>query len=232
MSDIASAGLPMDTGAIVALPASEAPEWSCVPLAGTAPLVRVVRGLLAAVPEPRVVVVVARPHDVRVRELLAVDGCGDVVVTNVDPSASRGKAIEVGLDYLVQQHFSLSRVLVHDASRPLAPPELAERVLAGLMAGHSIVVPVMPVTDSVKAVDAHSRIVATIDRTTLLSVQSPRGFAVETLVELVGRGATDELAAALDSGMAIEPVAGHADAARFTLAADATLLEAIIATRR
>ena len=42
---------------------------------------------------------------------------------------------------------------VIDVRHPLVPGEVTDRVIAGLRAGHPIVVPVVPVTDSVKRVD-------------------------------------------------------------------------------
>jgi len=75
-------------------------------------------------------------------------------------------------------------------------------------------------------------VTATVDRATLLAVQYPRGFVCSTLSELIVDGATDELQVALAAGLPVETVDGHADAVRFTLPADAALLEAVIASRR
>ena len=44
-------------------------------------------------------------------------------------------------------------VLVHDAARPLTPPEVVTRVLAALADGAPAVVPVLPVVDTTVVVD-------------------------------------------------------------------------------
>jgi 2-C-methyl-D-erythritol 4-phosphate cytidylyltransferase len=81
---------------------------------------------------------------------------------------------------------SIPVLLVHDAARPLAPPALAAAVLAELAAtGCAAVVPVLPLTDTVKLVDAQGLVTATPDRAGLRVLQSP----VAVRAELVGPGA-------------------------------------------
>jgi 2-C-methyl-D-erythritol 4-phosphate cytidylyltransferase len=85
----------------------------------------------------------------------------------------------------------------------------------------------------VKSVDERGTVVETVDRTTLRTVQYPRGFAASSLAELLGSGPIDdEFDTAVAAGLPIAMVDGHADAVRFTLPADAELLDAIITSRR
>jgi 2-C-methyl-D-erythritol 4-phosphate cytidylyltransferase len=94
-----------------------------------------------------------------------------------------------------------SALLVHDAMRPLAPPALVARVAAELVdTGCAAVVPVLPLTDTVKLVDADDLIIATPDRAGLRVLQTP----VAVRAELVGPGA-DPIAAVLELA-AVEPV--------------------------
>jgi 2-C-methyl-D-erythritol 4-phosphate cytidylyltransferase len=96
---------------------------------------------------------------------------------------------------------STSALLVHDALRPLAPPDLVARVAAELVnTGCAAVVPVLPLTDTVKLVDADDLITATPDRAGLRVVQTP----VAVRAELVEPGA-DPIAAVLALA-AVEPV--------------------------
>ena len=44
-------------------------------------------------------------------------------------------------------------LVVHDAARSFAPPELVERVCAALRLGHRAVIPVLEVVDTVKQID-------------------------------------------------------------------------------
>lgn len=70
-------------------------------------------------------------------------------------------------------------VLVHDAMRPLAPAGLVRAVLG---AGKAAVVPVLPLTDTVKQVDAGGRVLGTPDRGGLLVVQTPQAFRADLLL--------------------------------------------------
>lgn len=70
-------------------------------------------------------------------------------------------------------------VLLHDALRPLAPSCLVEAVLA---TGEPAVVPVLPLTDTVKQVDADGRVLGTPDRSGLLVVQTPQVIRADLLL--------------------------------------------------
>jgi 2-C-methyl-D-erythritol 4-phosphate cytidylyltransferase len=108
-------------------------------------------------------------------------------------------------------------------------------VIAALLAGSPVVMPVLAVTDSVKAVDANGAVTDTLDRSTLRTVQYPRGFAIDELNRLLdGRTSDDfdELDAALRTGTQITLVDGDADAFVVELPRDTDYVEAIIASRQ
>ena len=73
-------------------------------------------------------------------------------------------------------------VLVHDAARALTPPELIVRVVDALRAGHRAVVPALPLSDTIKAVDANGVVLGTPERAGLRAVQTPQGFATDLLL--------------------------------------------------
>jgi len=94
--------------------------------------------------------------------------------------------------------------------------------------------PVLAVTDSVKAVDARGAVTGTLDRSTLRTVQYPRGFAADQLSQLLaGRTSDefDELDESLRTGTRITFVEGDADAFVVELPRDAAFVEAFIACR-
>jgi 2-C-methyl-D-erythritol 4-phosphate cytidylyltransferase len=100
--------------------------------------------------------------------------------------------------------------------------------------GGAVVMPVLAVTDSVKAVDPHGSITATVDRSVLRAVQFPRGFTVDALTGLLERhtsGDFDEISSAIDSGAVVMFVEGDPDAFRAELPRDAEFVEAIVASR-
>ena len=105
-----------------------------------------------------------------------------------------------------------------------------------LSAGHGgadAVLPIRPVTDSVKAVDARGAVTATLDRSPLRTVQFPRGFDAAVLERLLADGAADfdELGAALSAGTPLTLVEGDTDTMSFDLPADSAFLAAVIAGR-
>ena len=146
----------MDVSVVVPLPISVADNTAAafLPLVAEPPLVRVVRTLLGAVAEPgRIVVAAAEPLVDEVRAALASVELTSVTVAAVDGEASRADCLAAALEYLRQASFSTTHVLVHDISSPLISADVAQRVVAGMRGGGTVVMPELPVTDSVKAVD-------------------------------------------------------------------------------
>ena len=124
------------------------------------------------------------------------------VVTVVDGGANRADSVRAAMAALLPDTES---VLVHDAARALAPEAVFHRVAAALGAGASAVIPVMPVVDTVKTVEATSGdgaavapelVTGTAPRESLRAVQTPQGFALTTLKR------AHEAAAGFDAGQA------------------------------
>ena len=205
-------------------------------LAGAAPLARAVRTMLgpaAVVEQRRVVVATAKQLIDEVRECLAAHELSSVAV--VDGATDRRRCIAAGLEYFAGESISTQLVLVHDYRCPLAPADLCDRVVARLRTGSAVVIPALPLTDSVKAVDSSGRVVGTVDRSTLAAAQYPRGFTADRLAQLVAVCATDvldEVEEAIRSGIQITVVQGDPDAFAVDVPHDAQLVEAIIAARQ
>ena len=72
------------------------------------------------------------------------------------------------------------RVVVHDAARPFATPELVRAVVAALKGAHGAA-PAIPVSDTLKEV-RDRRVIRTVDRSSLWAVQTPQAFVTEALV--------------------------------------------------
>lgn len=124
-----------------------------------------------------------KPLWVRARDALLEGGVAQVVVVGDVPGgiaggARRRDSTAAGLDHLPAE---ASLVLVHDAARPLAAPELVRRVIDRLRdGGVDAVVPAVPVRDTIKRVSG-GRVVETLDRSTLVAVQTPQGFTFDAL---------------------------------------------------
>ena len=91
----------------------------------------------------------------------------------------RHESVRKGLEALRD---SIDTVLVHDAARPLTPPEVFQRVVAEVREHRQAVVPVVPVADTIKRTDGGTTVLGTLDRSTLAAVQTPQGFPRELLV--------------------------------------------------
>jgi 2-C-methyl-D-erythritol 4-phosphate cytidylyltransferase len=224
----------VELSAIVPLPIAVGDIRAAVftPLAGEPPLVRILRTMLGAAIEPAAVVATAEPLVDDVRKCLAAHGLSVGVVV---AAGTRAQCLTAGLEYLERKSISPRHVLIHDVRRPLASAGLSDRVIAELRRGSAVVMPTLPLTDSVKAVDARGSVTGTLARSLLRAVQYPRGFATDQLAQLLNqRVATefDEVEEAIRAGVPIAVVDGDSDAFVAELPRDAAFVEAIIACRR
>jgi 2-C-methyl-D-erythritol 4-phosphate cytidylyltransferase len=126
-------------------------------------------------------------------------------------------------------------VLVHDAARCLAPPQLFAAVAAAVRAGAPVVVPVVAVTDTLTSVEGE-RVVRTVDRATLRVVQTPQGFQREVLERAHAEApadhpATDDASLAEALGYPVATVAGSDAAFKITRPLDLAAAEALLAQR-
>jgi len=100
-------------------------------------------------------------------------------------------------------------VLVHDAARPLLTPEIAQQVIAALLADPEAdaAIAALPVTDTIKRADAHGAVRETLDRSELWAVQTPQVFRRAALQRALDVSA-EELAQATDDAWLVERAGG------------------------
>ena len=225
----------VDLSVIVPLPAAVVDNRAAAfaALAGEAALARVVRSVLG--PRRRIVVAAANQLADEVRECLSAHELASVTVAVVEGSATRRECVKTALEHLGGESIPTPLVLVHDHRYPLAPSDVCDRVIERLRDGSPVVFPVLPLTDSVKAVDPRGRITETVDRSTLRTVQYPRGFTADRLTSLAATCPTDdfdEVEESIRAGLTITVVDGDPDAFLVDLPRDGQLVEAIISTRR
>ncbi|HEY2062444.1 MAG TPA: 2-C-methyl-D-erythritol 4-phosphate cytidylyltransferase [Amycolatopsis sp.] len=115
-------------------------------------------------------------------------------------------------------------VLVHDALRSFTPQGTIRDVLGAARAGR-VVVPVLPMADTVKSTDEARLITGTVDRDGLRTAQTPVGFPLPEFRAALGTD--DVLDAAVLAGAATVP--GHPDAMSVASAFELTLAEALVA---
>ena len=196
-----------------------------VPVRGVPLLLHAVRGLLDAGRVRHVVV--AAPADALETVSALVSGLPvDVVAGGADRTASVGCALRHALAVVPDARIAL----VHDAARAFTPPEVVARVVDAVAAGAPAVVPVLPVADTVKRVDADGVVIDTPDRSALRVVQTPQGFDVATLVRAhaAAVSATDDAGLVELLGVPVLTVAGHPNAMKVTTQHDLAVAEKVL----
>ncbi|HZQ33065.1 MAG TPA: 2-C-methyl-D-erythritol 4-phosphate cytidylyltransferase [Mycobacterium sp.] len=175
-------------------------------------------------------VVVAVPADRIDEAKLILSGAATVVAGG----STRTESVRRALAAVGQPEL----VLVHDAARALTPPSLIVRVVDALRAGHRAVVPVLPVADTIKAVDANGVVLGTPDRAGLRAVQTPQGFRTDVLLTAYDRAesandvtATDDASMVESIGTQVHVVDGDPLAFKITTALDLLLAQAVVDRR-
>jgi 2-C-methyl-D-erythritol 4-phosphate cytidylyltransferase len=143
----------------------------------------------------------------------------------VGGGATRSASVRAGLAAVPAE---ADVVLVHDAARPLAPPELFDAVLIAVAAGADGAVPGLPLTDTVKRVARDGGVVETLDRRGLVVVQTPQAFRAGVLraAHATGGEASDDAAIVEATGGRVVVVPGAPAAAKVTAPGDLPTLEA------
>jgi 2-C-methyl-D-erythritol 4-phosphate cytidylyltransferase/2-C-methyl-D-erythritol 2,4-cyclodiphosphate synthase len=138
--------------------------------------------------------------------------------------ATRQESVYAGLRALAPH--SPDIILVHDAARPSASPALVSRAISAARA-HGAAVPGLPVADTIKTVDAAGRVMSTLDRAALRSVQTPQAFAYAPLLaaheQALAKGRndfTDDAALAEWAGLAVSVFEGEAGNVKLTTTDD------------
>lgn len=167
------------------------------------------------------------------RTALLEGGVSEVVVVGSVPDGIPGgdrrrDSVAAGLAAIPT---SVSAVVVHDAARPLAGPGLVGRVLDRLAVGDVAgVVPGVAVRDTLKQVE-DDRVVRTVDRGPLISVQTPQAFLVEALraAHAADDGdASDDAMLLEKAGEAVAWVEGDPANLKVTYPDDLLVLEAMV----
>jgi 2-C-methyl-D-erythritol 4-phosphate cytidylyltransferase len=194
-------------------------------LVGRTLVERAVDGLLKSGVVDRVVVAVPADRTDRAKLILGRDATVVAGGTNRGDSVARALAAVADTE---QPDF----VLVHDAARALTPPELVVRVVEALRAGYQAVVPVLPLSDTIKAVDASGAVLETPDRAGLRAVQTPQGFATDLLLRAYQQAGTadftDDASLVERVGGQVQVVDGDPLAFKITTPLDLLLAQAIM----
>lgn len=157
-------------------------------------------------------------------------------VSVVPGGRERHESVRFGLAALAD---SIRTVLIHDAARPLTPAEVFERVIAEVhRVGHAVI-PVIPVTDTIKRI-VDGVVTETVDRATLFAAQTPQGFP-RALLEAAHQSAqareaaappndapTDDAEVVQRFGGVVSSVAGDQRSHKVTTSHDLRMLTALL----
>lgn len=188
-------------------------------------MVHAVRGLLDSGCVHRVVVSAPASNVDTVVALLAAADLDALVVAG---GMTRTESVRRALDAAVAAVPTARVALVHDAARAFTPVKVVRAVVAAVFDGAQAVVPVLPVVDTIKQVDAAGQVVSTPDRASLRIVQTPQGFDIDVLRRAhdAASTATDDAALVESLGIPVSTVPGHHHAMKITTAFDLAIAEA------
>ncbi len=180
------------------------------------------RSLMAFMDHPDVTAVqaVINPshHDLYDEATLGLD-----LPAPVDGGATRQGSVANGLESLASRAAETpSRVLIHDAARPLVDHGVISRVLAALEMSPGAV-PALAVADTLKRGDGQF-VETTVERDGLWRAQTPQGFRFSDILaahrQAAGEELTDDAAVAERAGLAVAIVEGSEDNVKVTRPGD------------
>jgi 2-C-methyl-D-erythritol 4-phosphate cytidylyltransferase/2-C-methyl-D-erythritol 2,4-cyclodiphosphate synthase len=137
--------------------------------------------------------------------------------------ATRQRSVFAGLGALSRH--APTNVLIHDAARPFASAELISRV-ANALSEEEAVIPALPITATLKAVNELGVIASTVSRDGLHAAETPQGFRFSTILAAHEKTATeridftDDAAVAEWAGIPVHVVPGDPANVKLTSAAD------------
>ena len=143
---------------------------------------------------------------------------------------TRHESSQKGLESLASN--PPTRVLIHDASRPLIDAATIDRVLTSL--DHSMAaIAALPVRDTIKRSDGVAIVSETIDRSALWRAQTPQGFDYPSILAAhqipSGNAYTDDAAVAEAAGLMVKLVLGDEDNFKITTEQDFRHAERLLA---
>ena len=131
----------------------------------------------------------------------------------VEGGATRADSVRAGIAAVPRD---AEVIVVHDAARPLASPALFDAVIGAVTDGGADgAVPGVPLSDTIKAVDESGHVTSTLDRSTLVAVQTPQAFRAGPLRRAHdqrgrdGSGAPDDAVLVEALGATVQVVPGE-----------------------
>lgn len=142
------------------------------------------------------VVIVLAPDDA-VTPPEWITSFGTSRVTIVAGGAERHESVRAGLSALPAE---CTIVLIHDGARPFPAAAMIDDGIAAARRGHSAI-PALPICDTIKRADEFGRVLSTVDRHGLWTVQTPQAFPRAVLERAHAAAGGDAILATDDAAL-------------------------------
>jgi 2-C-methyl-D-erythritol 4-phosphate cytidylyltransferase len=148
----------------------------------------------------------------------------------VTGGANRADSVRAGVAEVPEEAAAL---VVHDAARPLLRDEVVERVVTAIGEAWDGAVPALPLDDTVKLAEGKA-VVATVDRSGLVAVQTPQAFLAGSLRRALAgdEDATDCAGLVEAAGGRVRLVEGDRRLVKVTTQADLDFVETLLGAER
>jgi 2-C-methyl-D-erythritol 4-phosphate cytidylyltransferase len=195
-------------------------------LGGKPVLLRSVEAVWACTRVSEMIVVAPEAHMEKAREILA-----GKEARLVPGGAERQDSVFAGLRACSSK---AELILIHDGVRPFASKEMIERVIEAAEK-YGAAIPGLPVKETIKEVESKTRkVIGTVDRTRLFTVQTPQVFKRGLIVDAHNRGqdlgfyATDDAGLVEWQGQEVVLVPGEETNIKITTAFDYKLAQDLL----
>jgi len=196
------------------------------PLMGRTVLQHAIDGVRRALPEARVLCVIASGDEAIYRVSVTVGAPATVI-----GGATRQESVLNGLEALAKDAPEI--VLIHDAARPFGIEAVAGSLVSAIGEFDGVAA-ALEVTDSLRRLDGGS--LSVVPREGVWRVQTPQAFRFAAILaahrEVMGAAMTDDISVAEAAGLEITLVAGDERAMKITTAADMLRAERILLAER
>ena len=206
-----------------------APEKVLLPLAGRPMLAWSLLALERAGAIGSVIVVAGSHTREAIGRLIQDEGFAKVQAV-VAGGQRRQDSVAAGLAALTM---GIEIVVIHDAARPMAEPDLFDRC-AQSAAANGAAITATPIADTLKRVDANV-ITGTVDRAALWAAQTPQAFRLEALLRAFvansGETVTDEARLCEVAGILVAVVPASMANLKVTHPEDIAVADALLRAR-
>ena len=175
--------------------------------------------------------VVVAPAEWEEPSILLAEELGVGKVHAVVPGgATRADSVRAGV---VEVPEGAAALVVHDAARPLLRNAVVERVVTAIGEAWDGAVPALPLADTVKLAEGEA-VVATVDRSDLVAVQTPQAFLAGSLRRALAgdEDATDCAGLVEAAGGRVRLVEGDRRLVKVTTQADLDFVETLLGAER